>query len=140
MPGDTINQERDARAWALRLSGATYAEIGQALKVSSQRAEQICKRMLVKHRPSEEQIDQHRQTEALRLDRLLRAVWPDALKGNHGAIDRALRIADRRAKLLGLDAPTRQELSGAIDLTDTRPALAALAAALPEPSAEDSGD
>lgn len=140
MPGDTLNQERDARAWALRLSGATYAEIGQALGVSAQRAEQICKRMLAYHRPSAEQVDQHRSTELLRLDRMLRAVWPDALKGNQGAIDRALRISERKSKLLGLDAPNRQELSGTLDLVDTRPALAALAAALHEPGAARSGD
>jgi hypothetical protein len=44
---------------------------------------------------------------------MLLALWPQVLKGNQGAIDRALRVMERRAKLLGLDAPTRQEVTGA---------------------------
>jgi len=33
-----------------------------------------------------------------------------AENGNQGAIDRALRIMERRAKILGLDAPAKQEV------------------------------
>jgi len=41
------------------------------------------------------------------LDRMLNVIWPDVLNGNLQAIDKMLRIMERRAKLLGLDAPTR---------------------------------
>ena len=53
-----------------------------------------------------------RELEIQRLDALLLALWPQASKGNQGAVDRVLRIMERRSKLLGLDAPTRQEFSG----------------------------
>ena len=43
----------------------------------------------------------------LRLERMLQAVWPLAEKGDPKAIDSAVKILEREAKLLGLDAPTR---------------------------------
>lgn len=47
-----------------------------------------------------------KELEVQRLDRLLLAVWKKAAEGDLGAVDRALRIMERRARLLGLDAPT----------------------------------
>jgi hypothetical protein len=55
----------------------------------------------------QEPADELRKMELERLDRLLLAVWGQAAKGNQGGIDRALKIMERRAKLLGLDAPTK---------------------------------
>jgi hypothetical protein len=50
--------------------------------------------------------------ELSRLDGMLRGLWPDARKGSHGAVDRVLKIMERRAKLLGLDAPVKVGLGG----------------------------
>ncbi|MFI0822338.1 hypothetical protein ACH4TX_41800 [Streptomyces sp. NPDC021098] len=58
------------------------------------------------------EISVYRQEENERLDALLEAVWPDALTGDPRAIETALKISDRRARLNGLDAPVRTELSG----------------------------
>jgi len=44
-----------------------------------------------------------RELEADRLDRLQVAVWAKALRGDLQAVDRVLRISERRARLLGLD-------------------------------------
>jgi hypothetical protein len=40
-----------------------------------------------------------------RLDALWGALYPIAMDGQLGAVDRCLSIQSRRAKLLGLDAP-----------------------------------
>lgn len=48
--------------------------------------------------------------DAERLDQLLIAVWPMATKGSLGAVDRVLRLLERRAALLGLDAPRRVDI------------------------------
>lgn len=54
--------------------------------------------------------------ELSRLDGLLEPVWVQARKGNLGAVDRALRIMDRRARFLGLDYADRNvEASDAAD-------------------------
>jgi len=63
----------------------------------------------------QEPADELRQLEITRLDTMLSALWPKVKKGEHGAIDRALKVGERRAALVGLDAPTR--FDGRIDVT-----------------------
>jgi hypothetical protein len=46
-----------------------------------------------------------RTMELARLDRMQTALWGTVLAGSESAIDRVLRIMQRRADLLGLDAP-----------------------------------
>lgn len=73
------------------------------------------------------EVSVYRQEENERLDALLEAAWPRATQpspifdkeGNvvgeqldMRAVDTVLRLMDRRAKLNGLDAPIRTELSG----------------------------
>lgn len=55
----------------------------------------------------QEPADELRTLELIRLDALLDATWLWASQGKPQAIDRVLRIMERRAKLLGLDAPTK---------------------------------
>ena len=45
--------------------------------------------------------------EAMRLDELQNAIWPQALLGDIAAIDRCLAIMKRRAAMLGLDLQPR---------------------------------
>ena len=66
------------------------------------------------------EADELRQQEVERLDLLTKAVWQHAMAGDPTAIDKALKIIDRRAKLLGLDAPQQVEMStGDVDLDST---------------------
>ena len=104
--------ERDAVA--MRIAGATYRQIGDKLGVTESAAARAVKRVLERTRKAaDEDAETLRQQEAERLDALQLAVWPQAVKGHQGAVDRVLRIMARRAALLGLDAPTRQEVTGA---------------------------
>jgi hypothetical protein len=43
----------------------------------------------------------------VRLDELEAVLRPKALAGHLGAVDRLLKVAERRAKLLGIEAPRR---------------------------------
>lgn len=56
-----------------------------------------------------------RQLESERLDALQQAVWEAALRGDTKAIDRVLRISDQRAKLLGLNAPVKADVTVRLD-------------------------
>jgi hypothetical protein len=85
-------------------------------------------RALIANRDEEAaEVSVYRQQENERLDALLNAAWPQATKPrpvldkdgevighevDMRAVDTVLRLMDRRAKLLGLDAPVRTELSG----------------------------
>lgn len=60
---------------------------------------------------SSETAEQTRALELERLDVMLHAVWHKIESGDARAIDTALRVAERRAKLLGLDAPVRTDIT-----------------------------
>lgn len=54
--------------------------------------------------------DEVRTLELERLDKFLLALWDKIEQGDPIAIDRGLKIMDRRAKYLGLDAPVKQQV------------------------------
>ena len=110
-PRTLAERDKAAQALALRKTGATYEQIAAHLGYSSrQSANRAVLRLLAAHEA--ENVADLRTLENMRLDDLLFAVYKAALGGDLGAIDRALRIMERRAKLLGLDAPVKQEISG----------------------------
>ena len=106
---DYDRAERKRNALELRLAGASYRDIADALQVSQATALQDCKEALADI-PAQ-QADEMRTVELSRLDRLQRAVWPRAIKGDLQAVDRAIKIIDRRAKLFGLDAPQQVQIT-----------------------------
>jgi len=57
-----------------------------------------------------------RALELLRLDELLNALWDTAIAGDLKAVDRVLKVMERRAKLLGLDAPFEIKTDGQIHI------------------------
>ena len=95
---------RGAEALELRLAGHSFAEIGRRMGVSGPRAYQLVAGELDRLNVRRfENAGELRRLEAARLDRLQAAVWDKALEGNLAAVDRALAIGARRARLLGLD-------------------------------------
>ena len=104
--------ERRIQALELRKAGATYEQIGKQLGVTKQAAYKHVKKALdAMNDTIREQADDVRNIEVERLDKLWFVMYKQALSGNQGAVDRCLKIMDRRAKLLGLDAPEKTELS-----------------------------
>lgn len=57
----------------------------------------------------QEPADELRKLEGERLDKLLNGLWEKAEDGHLWAVDRALNIMERRAKLYGLDSPPSDE-------------------------------
>lgn len=99
--------ERRSRAVHLRREGLTLREVAAELGVSVYTAWDDTQ-SAVRDIPKEE-ADLLRQQEADRLDALQRAVWEAAIAGDLHAVDRVLKIIERRCRLLGLDAPARIE-------------------------------
>lgn len=106
-PLDRIN--RDLAILNMRLHGLTFHEIARRLpeagfrRVSVSRIYAIVTKNLRSCR--EPPARELRQLELLRLDQLQAAHYPAAMGGDAAAASRVLSIMDRRAKLLGLDAP-----------------------------------
>lgn len=122
-PRRQLKLQRQADAVAMRLRGKSYAEIGRVLGITKQAAHKLVTEALEEmRRQCEEDVEILRQIEVARLEELHDRFAPMAdPKGMDDpvAIDMAkkaaeivLKAADRRAKLLGLDAPTKSELSG----------------------------
>jgi hypothetical protein len=100
--------ERRVQAVKLRQSGASYQQIGATLGITDSAAHKLVKQALAdRATQTADGVDALRQLEDMKLDAMELAITKLVSAGNLGAIDRQLRIMDRRAKLHGLDAPTK---------------------------------
>lgn len=104
--------ENKLKALDMRLTGASYREIGRTLRVSHVQAWHYVQDMLQDY--AQEPTQAVRLAEVARLDRLMLAHWAKAIKGDTKATQMVLGIMDRRARLLGLDSPQKVDISGFI--------------------------
>jgi hypothetical protein len=107
------NKER--QALELRMAGASFDQIAQKLGYSEKGAAHraVTRALISTVKPA---ADELRELETARLDRLLLAFWPAALEGDEKAADRVLRIMDQRAKLLGLNMPTKVDVDATVSV------------------------
>lgn len=101
---------RQEAAVALRIAGATYADIARTLGYTSvTHAREAVERALAQS-VGDDDREKMRFIEGRRLERLLRGLWGKATNEEHeeqlAAARTALAVIDRHAKLYGLDAPT----------------------------------
>jgi len=102
------NEERaelSAKAFELRKAGVSYNKIGRQLGISSATVHKYIQTQIKAYH--EEAKEHHRSMVVLelsRLDDMVLGIWSKARSGEYKAIDAMIKIMDRRAKLLGLDA------------------------------------
>lgn len=115
MPLAANDEERHARrmkAIELRQRGKSYPEIARELGCSIALAysdvNYRLKQIIAEEKEATEDL---RQLELDRLDKLADGIWDTAIAGNLDAIETYLKIQSRRAKLTGLDAPTKVEVT-----------------------------
>lgn len=106
--------ERQELCLNLRRQGHTIREIAVLLGVSANTVWRDLKTTITDI-PRQE-AEELRQQEVQRLDNLQRAIWEKATSGDLQAIDRCVRIIERRCKLLGLDLPPQMNVSAAVDV------------------------
>lgn len=110
-PKRITEQERIRQAVELRKAGASFQQIADQLGYAEpsgahKAVTRALKAML--REPTEEL----RALELERLDKMLFGIWRKAIAGGTWEIDRVLKIMERRATLLGLDAPKKIENTG----------------------------
>src|SRR6202022_3617223 len=99
------------REWIdLKRQGHTECEIARRSGVSQQAVSKAVLKY-VRNLPALA-ADDLRRLEAERLDALSAALAPAIAKGDPRSIEAAVRISERRAKLLGLDAPNTHRITG----------------------------
>lgn len=89
----------------LRLAGMDFdkiaAQVGYSSRASAWKAYgRAMKRRAVPVSKSDNVRENEVNLELARLDELQKAVWPKALRGDLSALDRVLKIGDRRERLL----------------------------------------
>ena len=108
---DSFKQHRQGMAAvAIRLAGATYTEVAEALGfLTADDARIAVESELANMALEGEGRERLRTLESTRLERLLRSVWQKATTTDApehlAAVKVALNIVDRRIRLFGLDAP-----------------------------------
>ncbi len=120
MPTNTANAARAARglehqrqALELRRMGLGYEAIGAQLGIGKSQAHRLVQRGLAEARALiNTSADELRSEQISRLDAMLTGLWPRARKGEVVAVDRVLKLMERRDKLLGIEAPVRIEATG----------------------------
>lgn len=109
------SQELTRQCLELRLAGANLEAIGRQVGLHKSNVSRRIKTALADIPATE--ADALRTIENERLDAMQVAIWGKVRKGDLGAIDRAIRISERRSRLLGLDAPQRVDLGArAVDI------------------------
>lgn len=122
---DIIRQKRMELALKFRIEGTSFREIARRVKAES-RSESGPYRGVCSAAYSEcaahndvlseirrlaescsEKAEEVQRIELERLDKLLAGMWKRAERGDEGAVNAILRIMDRRARYLGIDAPTK---------------------------------
>lgn len=91
--------ERMRQALELRLAGATYEAISTQLGYAGPSGAHKAVQTALASRMNEQAPDVV-QTEVARLDALLTGLWAKARRGDVQAVDRVLRISERRMQLL----------------------------------------
>lgn len=96
--------DRQLKALELRKAGASYQAIADTLGYAhpSGAAEAVKAALKAVIREPAEEV---RTLELERLDMALLSIAQSVRAGNFGAIDRWVKLAERRARLLGLDRP-----------------------------------
>ena len=91
-----------------RAAGLNYRQIAEVTGVSPATAmKRVHSAMAELKRDNLAEAELLVTLELERLDNMLNGLWPAAFAGDCAAVDRVLRIMERRAKLLGLDAPAK---------------------------------
>jgi hypothetical protein len=112
-PRQVQADENRQRAIQLRMSCVSYRTIAETLGISVGRAHQCVMEALAEMREQTHEAAAHvRDMELARLD----VEWFH-IEGKHDprSLDSKLKIMERRAKLLGLDAPVESRVGGSLD-------------------------
>ena len=120
-----VVRQKGQQAIRLRLSGATIAQIATQLGYASEAGayKAIMRELEQTAQDQGESTEAVRPLELKRLDQMQFPIWNQVVTGDQQAINTALRIQERRASLLGLDAPKQIEARIRIDVMSWNAAL-----------------
>lgn len=106
----------------LKKAGFTLRQISVCLKLPFKKVQKILFTALKKlGRMMAQHTEELFALEMERLEELHRALYPKAMAGDVRSMEQLIRIAERRAKLMGFDAPLKQDITTDIKLSSLSP-------------------
>lgn len=107
-------KDKRAKALELRIAGGSYRAIARDMHCSQQSAFRYVQTALAElDQLTQARAERLRELEVARCDQLTLALWRRATQGDAKSVHAIVRVMDRRAKLLGLDAPIETRHAGA---------------------------
>lgn len=120
-PNPAEMAERVAQCYALKLRGFSYRRIAEEMGLSVATVHKHVTRALAER--VDPLVEQYRAIELDKLESAEARLWEQVEDGSPRGLARnvevLLKLSERRAKLLGMDAPERQQIEATID---SRPA------------------
>lgn len=108
----TYDREVAKRVLTLRRGGVPFDTIAEQLGLTPTSAKALFDKALGSHDP-----EFQRALEGDRLDRMHAAIWPKAVEGQLDAIDRVVKISERREHVAVVPKENRHEFRIAFDLS-----------------------
>jgi len=104
-------RDKERRAVALHMAGMKFDDIAEQVGYTNRgTAYETVMRAI--RRETTQNVEEVRAAEIARLDELMLTLWPKARRGELQAIDRVLKLMERRAKYLGgLEAPAKIDVT-----------------------------
>ena len=124
-PRNLAARMRGQQAIKLRMAGATLDDIAKQLEFKSPAGayKSVMRELKATAQDMGEGTEAVRQLELKRLDQMQFPLWSQVLAGDIAATTTALRIQERRAALLGLDAPKQIEARIRVDVLSWNQAI-----------------
>lgn len=118
MPASKAQQadtaKRRAQLIALKLAGMDFETIADRLGYSEAGSarKDFWRAVKANRLEEKEAVENLREVQGQRIERLLAAVWPTALKGDLKAVETSRRLIAEYIRLYGVAEPVRTEVSG----------------------------
>lgn len=106
-----VSAERRARAWDLYKAGWSHSQIAPEIGVSRVMIGKYIRKVLDTLADSSlKTAERYRTVQLVRIQAAMKAIWVKVGQGRIDAIHTMLRLMEREAKLLGLDAPAKVDI------------------------------
>jgi len=124
--GELVELERSVLFFEDYKRGMNYRRIGEKYGVSHQMVSEAIRGYLKQLRAiSLRSVVEYRQVQLERIQAVYNALWPNVMRGKVDAINALIRVMDREARLLGLDAPTRVDITARVQQAAEQEGLSA---------------
>lgn len=110
-PGQIAREERDRKCMEMKTAGHDWSTICETLGFASPGHARDRYLLYLERLPAREDAEQQRELEMARLDRLATALEPKIANSDVRAIEVAIKLMERRARLGGFDQPVKQQIT-----------------------------